>query len=66
MELPDWDAKRAYELWQITNFQDAQNVEWQQAGLMSGSRVHEYSVFVPQESKPHQFNQWVLRHLGEA
>ena len=66
MELPDWDAKKAYELWQITNLQDAQNVEWQQAGLISGSRVHEYSVFVPQESKPHRFNQWVLEHLGEA
>ena len=66
MELPGWEAKKAYELWQITNHQDAQNVEWQQTGLMSGRRVHEHGVFVPQESLPHRFNQWVLEHLEEA
>ena len=66
MELPGWEPKKAYELWHVTNLQDAQNVEWQQAGLMGGSRVHDYSVFVPQEPRPHQFNQWVLEHLGEA
>ena len=66
MEVPGWDPKKAYELWQTTNFQDARNVEWQQAGIMGGRRQHEYSVFVPQEGKPHRFNQWVLKHLGEA
>ena len=66
MERDDFDAKRAYELWHITNLQDAQNVEWQQAGLMAGRGVHEYSVFVPQERGPHSINQWILQVLGKA
>ena len=59
MERDDFDAKRGYELWDITNLQDAQNVEWQQAGLMTGRAVHKHSVFVPQETGPDRINQWV-------
>ena len=66
MERDAFDAKRAYELWHVTNLQDAQNVEWQQAGIMAGRGVHDYSVFVPQEGGPHRVNQWVLQVLGEA
>ena len=63
MERDDFDVKQAYELWDITNRQDARNCEWQQAGLFSNR--HKYSVFVPQEQGPFSFNQWVLRELGE-
>ena len=66
MEREDFDAKRAYELWHITNLQDAQNVEWQQSGIESGSRHHERSVFVPQETGPHQFNSWVMEVMESA
>jgi Rieske 2Fe-2S family protein len=66
MEREDFDAKRAYELWHITNLQDAQNVEWQQSGIKSGSRHHERSVFVPQETGPHQFNSWVMEVMESA
>ena len=66
MEREDFDAKRAYELWHITNLQDAQNVEWQQSGIESSRNHHEYSVFVPQETGPHQFNQWVMEVMEAA
>ena len=66
MERDDFDAKKAYELWHVTNLQDAQNVEWQQAGLESGRKHHEYSVFVPQETGPHQFNNWVMDNMESA
>ena len=66
MERDDFDAKRAYELWHITNLQDAQNVEWQQAGIEGGRRHHNHSVFVPQEQGPHQFNQWVMEIMESA
>ena len=64
MEREDFDAKRAYELWQITNLQDGQNVEWQQAGLESGRRHHDHSVFVPQETGPNAINQWILERMN--
>ena len=63
LAMDNFNAKQAYELWDITNRQDARNCEWQQAGLFSNR--HEYSVFVPQERGPFNFNQWVLRELGE-
>ena len=63
MERDDFDAKRAYELWHITNLQDAQNVEWQQAGIEGGRRVHNRSVFAIQETGPDAFNQWVQEKL---
>ena len=66
MERDDFDAKRGYELWHITNLQDAQNVEWQQAGIEGGRKHHEYSVFVPQETGPHQFNNWVMEVMESA
>ena len=66
IEREDFDAKRAYELWHITNLQDAQNVEWQQAGIESGSKQHGHSEFVPQETGPHHFNQWVMETLATA
>ena len=64
MERDGFDPKRAYELWQITNLQDGQNVEWQQAGLESGRRHHDYSVFVPQETGPNAINQWILEKIN--
>ena len=64
MARDDFDAKRAYELWQITNLQDGQNVEWQQAGIESGRRHHEYSVFVPQETGPNSINRWILEKMN--
>ena len=66
MERDDFDAKRAYELWHITNLQDAGNVEWQQAGLMGGHRVHKQSLFVSNEMGPWRFNKWVTEKLEEA
>ena len=66
MERDDFDAKRAYELWHITNLQDAQNVEWQQAGLMAGKNVHKKSLFVSNEQGPWRFNRWVADKLKEA
>ena len=66
MEREDFDVKRAYELWQITNLQDAQNVEWQQAGIQSSLNHHDYSVFVPQEKGPHHFNNWVMDIIESA
>ena len=66
MERDDFDAKRAYELWQITNLQDGQNVEWQQAGLEGGRRHHGHSVFVPQETGPNAINQWILDRIEGA
>ncbi len=66
MERDDFDAKRGYELWHVTNLQDAQNVEWQQAGIEGGRKHHEYSVFVPQEQGPHQFNNWVMEIMEAA
>ena len=66
MERDDFDAKRAYELWQITNLQDAQNVEWQQSGIESGRRVHKRSVFAIQEPGPYWFNRWVEDTLEAA
>jgi hypothetical protein len=66
MAREDFDAKRAYELWHITNLQDAQNVEWQQAGLMAGKNVHKKSLFVSNEQGPWRFNRWVADKLKEA
>ena len=66
MERDDFDAKRAYELWHITNMQDMQNVEWQQAGLMGGRSVHKESIFVSNEQGPWRFNRWVQEKLEEA
>ena len=66
MERDGFDAKRAYELWHVTNLQDAQNVEWQQAGILGGGRHHEYSVFAPQETGPQQFNQWVMEIIESS
>ena len=63
MEREDFDAKRAYELWHITNQQDAQNVQWQQAGIESGRKVHKRSVFSIQETGPNAFNQWIQERL---
>ena len=63
MARDDFDPKRAYELWQITNLQDAQNVEWQQAGIEGGRRVHNRSVFSIQEPGPNAFNQWIQEKL---
>ena len=63
MERDDFEAKRAYELWHITNQQDAQNVEWQQAGIEGGRNVHDRSVFAIQETGPTAFNQWVQEKM---
>ncbi len=66
MERDDFDPKRAYELWHITNLQDAQNVEWQQAGIEGGRRVHHKSMFARQETGPYWFNRWVEDTLEAA
>ncbi len=64
IERDDFDAKRAYELWHITNLQDAQNVEWQQAGIEGGRHVHDRSVFAIQETGPNAFNEWVKEKMN--
>ena len=64
MEREGFDAKKAYELWHITNLQDAQNVEWQQAGIEGGHKVHGRSVFAIQETGPNAFNEWVQEKMN--
>ncbi len=66
MERDSFDPKQAYELWLITNFQDAQNVEWQQTGIESGRKHHHTNVFARQETGPYWFHRWVEDALEAA
>ena len=61
-----FDAKKAYELWHITNLQDAQNVEWQQSGIEGGRRHHDLNVFARQETGPYWFHRWVEEVMEAA
>jgi Rieske 2Fe-2S family protein len=63
MPLSDDDLEHYVALWRITNAQDAQNCEWQQAGLHSRTFAH--GVYMPQEFDCAKFDDWVRAELSK-